>query len=391
MPHFFSAASSLFGHETRSLNRLTLEILSTEETGKSINRSGAQVHQIRPLEDPRWVGFVERHPRSSAFHTSAWLEALRRTFDYEPIALTTSHPNAKLEDAIVLCRVNSWITGRRLVSLPFSDHCDPLVGGRTDIDSVLLALQHEVSQKGLHYAEIRPTREVGAITDRSDSIHTYCSHQIDLRQSVDTLFRRCHKSSTQRKIRRSEREGLTCEEGRSEDLLDHFYRLMLLTRRRHNAPPQPKRWFQNLIDCFGSALKIQVAFKDSQPISAILTLRHKDALVYKYGCSDARFHRMGGVQFLFWRSILEAKQDGLRAFDLGRSEWGHTGLITFKDHWGAERSELRYSRLSASRSPSVAVMPAGGDWKEQIAKVLFPHLSDRILCSAGDLLCRHFA
>ena len=94
-----------------------------------------------------------------------------------------------------------------------------------------------------------------------------------------------------------------------ELLLDHFYRLMLLTRRRHNIPPQPKRWFQNLIECFGGALKIRVAFKDSRAISAILTLRHKDTLVYKYGCSDAQFHRLGGVQFLFWKSISRG-QDG---------------------------------------------------------------------------------
>ncbi len=291
----------------------------------------------------------------------------------------------------MLCRVNSWMTGRRLVSLPFSDHCNPLVGDRTDVDSVLQALLSELSLSGLRYAEIRPTHEVNAITVRSDSIRTYCSHQIDLRRNVDTLFRSFHKSSTQRKIRRSEREGLTSEEGRSERLLDHFYRLMLVTRRRHNAPPQPKRWFQNLMDCFGGALKIMVAFKDSRPISAILTLCYKDTLIYKYGCSDAKFHPLGGVQFLFWKAILDAKKDGLRVFDLGRSEWGHAGLIKFKDHWGATRSELRYSRLSAAQSANGTVMPAGADWKERMAKRIFPHLSDRILCSAGDLLGRHFA
>jgi lipid II:glycine glycyltransferase (peptidoglycan interpeptide bridge formation enzyme) len=258
------------------------------------------------------------------------------------------------------------------------------------MDSVLSALVHELSKNGMRHAEIRPTQEMHAITARSDSIYTYCSHQIDLRPDVDTLFRGCHKSSTQRKIRRAAREGLTYEEGRSELLLDDFYRLMLLTRRRHNIPPQPKRWFEDLIECFGDALKIRVAFKDSRAISAILTLRHKDTLIYKYGCSDAKFHPLGGVQFLFWKTILDAKKDGLRVFDLGRSEWGHAGLTTFKDHWGATRSELRYSRLSAAQSTNGTVMPAGADWKERMAKRIFPHLSERILCSAGDLLGRHF-
>jgi CelD/BcsL family acetyltransferase involved in cellulose biosynthesis len=368
-------------------------MVSSEENQRVaiVNQRCSGVHQIRPLEDARWAEFIGLHPLASVFHTTAWLEALRRTFGYEPVAFTTCPPESRLENAIVLCRVNSWITGRRLVSLPFSDHCDPLIDSGTDMDSVLSALVHELSKSALRYAEIRPTHELRAITVRSDSIDTYCSHQIDLRQDVDTLFGGCHKSSTQRKIRRAAREGLTYEEGRSELLLDHFYRLMLLTRRRHNIPPQPKRWFQNLIECFGGALKIRVAFKDSRAISAILTLRHKNTLVYKYGCSDAQFHRLGGVQFLFWKSILEAKMDGLSVFDLGRSEWGHTGLIKFKDHWGATRSELCYSRLSASPSSSRAVTPAGANWKDRIAKRIFPHLSDRILCSAGELLGRHFA
>jgi len=356
-----------------------------------VNRSRNPVHRFRPLEDARWPEFIALHPRSSVFHTTAWLEALRRTFAYQPIAFTTSDPHARLEDAIVLCRVNSWITGRRLVSLPFSDHCDPLVGPGTDVDSVLWALQNELSQSGLRYAEIRPAQEVGAITVRSNSIHTYCSHQIDLRQDVDALFRGCHTSSTQRKIRRAEREGLRYEEGRSERLLNHFYRLLLLTRRRHNAPPQPLKWFQSLIDCFGAALKIRMAFQDTQPLSAILTLCHRDALVYKYGGSDAQFHRLGGMQLLFWRAILDAKQAGLRVFDLGRSEWGHAGLIAFKDHWGAARSELRYSRISVSQSFNGVVRPAASGWKVRMAKRISPHLSDRIFRSAGGFIYNHLA
>src|SRR5213594_1479598 len=86
-------------------------------------------HRIDPLADPRWVEFVERHPRASVFHTPGWLETLRRTYGYEPVAYTTASPGAELTNGVVLCRVASRITGRRMVSLPFSDHCEPLVEG----------------------------------------------------------------------------------------------------------------------------------------------------------------------------------------------------------------------------------------------------------------------
>lgn len=349
-----------------------------------------QVYTLRPLEDARWRDLIASHPRSSAFHCNAWLEALRRTFRFEPIAFTTSGPHSSLANAVVLCRVDSWITGHRLISLPLSDHCDPLVDDMEVEQAILSSLQREIVRKRLRYAEIRPTREMKTVTECAYSTLTYCSHRIDLSANIDTLFRRCHKNSTQRKIRRAEREGLTLIKGCTESILDHFYRLMVLTRRRHNAPPQPKAWFGNLIDCFGSALTIRLALKHGSPIAGILTLRHKDTLVYKYGCSDAGFHHFGGMQFLLWDSILEAKREGLWTFDLGRSEWGHPGLIAFKDHMGATRSELSYSRLSAGKSPRGAAKPADTARKARIARLLSLYMPDSAFCRAGEFVCRHF-
>ena len=128
--------------------------------------------------------------------------------------------------------------------------------------------------------------------------------------------------------------------------LNAFWELFLTTRQHHGAPPQPKPWFRNLIDCFGESLQIRVALKQKQPIAAILTLRHGNTLVYKYGGSDSRFDDLGGTHLLLWRSILEARQLGLHTFDLGRSEIENQNLITFKDRWGADRSTLTYSRFA---------------------------------------------
>jgi lipid II:glycine glycyltransferase (peptidoglycan interpeptide bridge formation enzyme) len=120
----------------------------------------------------------------------------------------------------------------------------------------------------------------------------YCLHTLDLGPELDKLFRQLHKNSTQRKIRRAERESLTYEEGRSEALVDTFYALLLRTRRRHHFPPHPRAWFNQLAECLGNHIKIRVASKDGRPIASILTLSWKDVMVYKYGCSDERFHNL---------------------------------------------------------------------------------------------------
>jgi len=81
------------------------------------------VYTLDPLQDSRWAELIARHPQASVFHTMAWLQTLRRTYGYQPTVFTTTGPESALDNGIVFCQVRSWLTGRRLVSLPFSDHC----------------------------------------------------------------------------------------------------------------------------------------------------------------------------------------------------------------------------------------------------------------------------
>lgn len=81
---------------------------------------------LDPLIDSRWDDLVETHPSSSVFHRKEWLKTLADTYAYQPFVLTSTAPGMKLSDGIAFCEVKSWVTGKRLVSLPFSDHSEPL-------------------------------------------------------------------------------------------------------------------------------------------------------------------------------------------------------------------------------------------------------------------------
>ena len=346
------------------------------------------IYQIDPVQDPRWVEFIERHPRASVFDCPGWLEALRRTYGYDPFVLTTSPPGAELTNGLPVCRAKSWLVGRRLVSLPFSDHCEPLVDRPEEFYEMLFFLTREVGRGKWKYVEVRPWNYAPHAEGNSNgfqAMQAYYFHKLDLSSSLEKLFRRFHKSCVQRKIRRGEREGLTYEAGASELLLNQFYHLLRLTRRRHGLPPQPFAWFRNLIDCLGKKVTIHIASKEGQPIAGILTLCFKKTIVYKYGCSDARFHNLGGMPFLFWRIIQEAKRMSLEEFDLGRSDPENAGLGTFKDHLGANRSMLTYYRCPASRAGLAA-----DDWKLQTAQRVLAYMPDPVLTVAGRFWYKHF-
>lgn len=353
--------------------------------------SRASSFSIDPLQDPRWATFVEEHPRSSVFHSIPWLQALQQTYGYQPIVHTTSGPGERLRDGIVFCRVESWITGRRLVSLPFSDHCEPLVDDPSCLYFLLSTLQERFKTENWKSMEIRPVQRL-EVSAGLRPVDGYYLHWLDLYPDVSTLFANLHQSSTRRKIQRAEREALTYRDGHSDSLLEDFYQLLLLTRRRHGLPPQPRSWFRNLKDSFGKCLKIRVAYRGALPIASIITIQHQDTLVYKYGCSDAGFHNLGGMHLLLWTSILEAKSEGLRTFDLGRSDLGNMGLITFKDRWGAVRSPLTYYQYSKSPSASGSMSFEGPDWRAwlaRVAKPVFSCIPDRFISAAGTLLYKH--
>jgi len=326
------------------------------------------------------------HPSASVFHTPAWLEALQRTYGYEPFVLTTCARGRELTNGLIFCRINSRLTGRRLVSLPFSDHCEPLVDAPKDIEQLLCSVVSFLEKENCRYIEIRPASARIEGQPGFGKAQAFWFHKIDLRPSLDEIFRGFHRDCVQRKVHRAAREALSYEAGRSESLLKKFYHLLLVTRRRQRVPPSPLIWFRNLLACAGDRVKIRVASKDGQPVASILTLCYKDVLVYKYGCSDASFHRFGGMHLLFWRAIEEAKESGLQEFDLGRSDWNNPGLVTFKDRWGSSRSTLTYWRCPA---PDLENLRPG--WTMRVAKQMLAHMPDGFLTAAGKLFYKHIA
>lgn len=342
------------------------------------------VYKIDPIQDSRWQRFISRHPRSSVFHCPHWLEALRRTYAFEPVVYTTTPPGAELENGLLFCRIKSRLTGRRLVSLPFSDHCEPLVERQEDLASILIDMERAQSEEGWKSIEIRPRESSSTGWNDFGAGQSYYLHTVDLSPTLELLFSNLQKDSVQRKVRRAEREGLAYEEGRSGTLLEKFYRLMLITRRRHELPPPPLEWFRNLMECMGEKLTIRLAARKEIPIAAMIILSHKNTVVYKYGCSDAQFHNLGGMPFLLWKTMEDAKLQGARELDLGRSDINNPGLVQFKERLGARRSTITYVRFPVSRAQSTEE-----GWKMRVAKRVFAILPDWCLVTAGRFLYPH--
>ncbi len=348
------------------------------------------VYQFDPLLDKRWPEFLAEHPHASAFHTRGWLEALQRTYGFQPVAFTTSPPRSDLANAIIFCRIDSWLTGSRLVSLPFADHCDLLVNDPSDFQAILEFLRIQMEKLRLRYIELRPLHTDLRALKRLPAFgmgDRYLFHSLDLSSSPEALFCSFDKGCVQRRVRHSEHMGLTYEKGRSPELLRKFYHLLILTRRRQRVPPQPLRWFQNLVGSVGENLTIRVISQGQIPVAGNLTLQHNGRLIYKYGCSDRRLNRLAATPSLFWQTIQEAQMDGAHTFDMGRTDLDNPGLIAFKSRWGTDSRLLCYWRS-----------PEPGEersyfWSQacKLGQRLFSSLPTMVLLPASGFVYKHAA
>jgi lipid II:glycine glycyltransferase (peptidoglycan interpeptide bridge formation enzyme) len=244
-----------------------------------------------------------------------------------------------------------------------------------------------MERQNLRYLEIRPVNgNLGQMSETNGfrPAAMYFLHVLDLRRDSDEVFRSLDKDSVQRRIHRAQRAGLTEKCGRSDDLLREFYALFVMTRGRHRLPPMPYAWFRNLIQFHGKALEIRVAYRANTPISAILTLRSKHAVYYKYGCSDAQFNRFGATPWLLWRAITAAKLNGASEFDMGRTEQDNAGLLMFKNHWVSQPLRLVYWRF-----PDTSSLNSVNGWKLKMAKHLFSCMPDSLRTITGKFIYRH--
>jgi CelD/BcsL family acetyltransferase involved in cellulose biosynthesis len=296
---------------------------------------------IDPRTDPRWAAFVDE-ARGSVFHHPEWLRLLHRTYGYEIAACCVADAAGRIRAGLPLARVTSPITGRRLVALPFSDVCEPLVSPEhpTARARLLEAVAALGGRMGLDV-------EVRAAVDDLPGAHRsggFLHHRLALGEDAAYIERRVISSSARRGVAKARRSGLVAERDRGAAALGEFYRLHLRTRRRQGMPIQPRRFILGLDALFEQGLGCVVLVRDPERvIAAAVFLSCNGVLTYKYGASDERHLAARPNNLLFMEAIAWGCAAGHEALDFGRTDLDNPGLAAVKRGWGAEERPLWYT------------------------------------------------
>ena len=86
---------------------------------------------------------------------------------------------------------------------------------------------------------------------------------------------------------------------------------------------------------------------------------------------------------------MDAKNEGLRRFDFGRTDADQQGLITFKNRWGATPTFLTYARYGAAENSTHFFDISTRKWKAQAGKYVMSHLPSSVVARIGQMLYGH--
>jgi CelD/BcsL family acetyltransferase involved in cellulose biosynthesis len=309
------------------------------------NLQALDVEIVDPLVDPRWESEIGTHPDSGPFHSKEWARVLVSTYGHRPVYLRFSR-GGKPVALLPLMEVSSWLTGRRGVSLPFSDACRPLIFGDCRPCEIFEELEKLRASRRWRHVELRGD---GVAPKTATPSVSYFGHTLDLRPGAEAVFG-SFDASVRRAVRKARRHGVIVKIDRSPAGIREYYRLHELTRKRHGLPPQSPAFFENLhASMIDSGLGfVALAKLESRVFAGAVYLRFGKNAVYKFGASEDASRKLRANNLVMWEAIRALANDGAESLDFGRTTLTNEGLRRFKKSWGTSEKTISYIRSDGS-------------------------------------------
>jgi FemAB-related protein (PEP-CTERM system-associated) len=332
---------------------------------------------------------VAQEMTHTLYYTPAWLDLITELYGSSILPLTSTNASGQVTGYLPLCFIQSPVTGRRLVSLPFSDHCPLLAADEASANDLVDQAIRLAQEKRVRYLELR-TGVNDVLAKRTDLVagDLYVRWLKPLVVDTDTIWRSIHRSVRQR-VKKAQRRHVQVQMAESRKSMEHYYRLHLLTRsKKHGMPAQSRRYFFGLWDAFApsGALRLWLAEHQGIVVAAAISLASGTTVRWAYNSSDEHYLSLAPNHLLIWSTITWACANGFSTLDLGRTARDNHGLMDFKRSWGTIMEPLAYYYY-----PRMAGLVATSEksWKYRLLTACWRRLPLQVAAPLGDALYKH--
>ena len=341
------------------------------------------------LPDTSLNASLQFQARQTFYYDPAWLELIARLYGYSVIPLTTTDQAGHVTGFLPLCFMQSPLTGRRIVGLPFSDYCPLLAENEESANELIDAAIDLVRQRKVRYLELR-TGPNDTLAQRPDMVQgdLYVRWLFSLAAQPDDNWKNLRKP-IQHQIKKSQKLGVQVRPVAKREEVEHSYRLHLQTRsKKHGMPAQPRRFFYDAWDAFApnGAMQILLAEYEGNVIASMVLFASGDTVRYAYGASDEHYLHLAPNNLLMWTAITWGSTHGYKILDMGRTARDNEGLMEFKRRWGAVQEALPYyyyPRMDGLASTSEQ------SWKFRMLTSNWRRLPLRVTGPLGGMLYKH--
>lgn len=341
-----------------------------------------KIRIVDPTEVPQWDRILPGFTDYSFFHSSAWARVLSQSYQYKALYFMLVNDSAA-KGLLPVMEVNSRLTGRRGVSLPFTDGCQALADGPAEFEPLFEAARDYGRKHKWKFLEMRG----GKFLEGAQSSSRYFFHTLSLSGTEEEVYA-TFRESTRRNIRKSVASGVTVQILTTEQAVREFYRLNQITRREHGLPPQPYLFFEKIHEHIlsqGQGFVALASYRDAT-VAAAVYFHIGEKAIYKYGASDRQYQHLRPNNLVMWEAIRQCISQGVKSLCLGRTDIEHRGLRQFKMGWGVEEHSAGYYRydLRAQKFMPGKDGKTFGSRKTIVASTPLP-----VLRSIGSILYRH--
>ncbi len=331
-----------------------------------------------------WDDAMLTSPGSSFFHGTGWGRTLVDAYGFSPKCFVHRAPEAR-PAFLPIMEVNSWLTGRRGISLPFTDACDALYEHAEEFHGLCGALDAHARSRKWKTWELRGNR---ALQGQASAAALYWGHKLELSLRADEMFARL-QGTARTAVRKAEKQNLTVTFTTDMAAVQIFHDLLCKTRQRHGLPPQPLHFFECLQRNILAHQQgwVVLAKHGDTPVAGAVFLHLGKTAIYKFAASDSSFRDLQANNLVLWRAIKWYAQNGFSCLDFGRTSIANEGLRRFKRAWGAIEHSIEYLKFDLRANRFVTMKDQSSGWHTRFVRILPRPLANLI----GAAAYRHLA
>lgn len=292
---------------------------------------------INPVNFAGWNDLILQMNGYSIFHSSQWAELLSGSYGYNPCYFVVEKEGV-ITAVFPMMIINSFITGRRIVSLPYTDFCKPLFTEKISFNFLFDEIINFGKKENLNFIEFKDDNPQNG----SDVSSTFqYRHKLSLCKSEDEIFSDFRKG-TKSSIKKAIKQGVTVKIDNSPDSIEKFCRMNHVTRKRHGLPPQPTSFFTKLYKYIigkGSGFVV-LAQKNNQEVAGAVYLTFGKKVLYKYSASYPQYQNLMANNLVMWEAIKFSINNNYDEIDFGITESENEGLRIYKNGWGVEEAKV---------------------------------------------------